>query len=187
MSGGSRCAARSPLGGVRCALAAGHTSAHRAGLGGEVLANWPNFDVEPAAVNVVEAGIEPRRIARPYEQSPIGRNLVDAIAFGTFSHDLLIHDTDEQLVEGTAAFVEQGLHSGGSVLVHSSEDRVAMLRSALGVSPRLQYALDTDLYRTPMTTLFNYERTMAEASDRGELWVTGTVPFGADRAGHPAW
>lgn len=152
-----------------------------------MLANWPNFEVEHADVNGVDDAVAPRPIVRPYEQSSLGRDLVDAIAFGTFSHDLLIHDTDEELVAGTAAFVEQGLHSGGNVLVHSNEDRVAMLRSALGVSPHLQYALDSDLYRTPMTTLFNYERTMAEASDRGELWVTGTVPFGADRARHPAW
>ena len=30
-----------------------------------------------------------------------------------FSHDLLLHDSDVALVEGTRAFVQQGLDSGG--------------------------------------------------------------------------
>ena len=45
---------------------------------------------------------------------------------GRYSHDLLLHDSDAELVAATRAFVELGLASGGQVLVHSSEDRVAM-------------------------------------------------------------
>jgi anti-sigma regulatory factor (Ser/Thr protein kinase) len=71
------------------------------------------------------------------------------------------------------------------VLVHSTEERVAMLRDLLGAHPRLEYGLDCDLYLSPSTTLFAYERRMA--SEPGELWVTGTVPFGDDHAAHPAW
>ena len=112
-------------------------------------------------------------------------NEANAIAHGCYSHDLLIHDTDEELVACTVAFVEQGLSSGGQVLVHSSEDRVAMLRAAVGTHPRLDYGLDAELYLAPMSTLFDYERSVARAS--GELWVTGTVPFGPDHDAHPAW
>ena len=57
------------------------------------------------------------------------------IVGGGYSHDLLLHDSDEDLVEGTVAFVEQGLASGGQVLVHSSEERVTMLREAPGDAP----------------------------------------------------
>src|SRR6478672_2656840 len=114
-------------------------------------------------------------------------NTPNAITRGCYSHDLLIHDNDDDLVAGTVAFVEQGLESGGQVLVHSSEARVAMLRSALGTHPRLDYGLDCDLYLSPMTTLFHYERTLAQRGDDGEFWVTGTVPFGLDHAAHPAW
>jgi anti-sigma regulatory factor (Ser/Thr protein kinase) len=38
-----------------------------------------------------------------------------------------------------------------------------------------------------MTTLFRYERTLAQRGSSGEFWVTGTVPFGLDHAAHPAW
>jgi hypothetical protein len=109
------------------------------------------------------------------------------IASGCYSHDLLIHDNDQQLVDGSVAFVEQGLSSGGQVLVHSCAERVAMLRSVLGTHPRLQYGLDDDLYLSPMTTLFDYARVVARSQGTGELWVTGTVPFGPDRAVHPSW
>jgi len=109
-----------------------------------------------------------------------------AIVHGCYSHDLLIHDDDRELVDGTLAFVRQGLSSGGQVLVHSSEERVAMLHAALGSHPRLEYGLDRDLYLTPMSTLFDYERAVAR-SQEADLWVTGTVPFGPDHSVHPAW
>src|SRR5215218_2040367 len=109
----------------------------------------------------------------------------EAIAGRRYSHDLLIHDCDDDLVEATRAFVERGLASGGRVLVHSSEDRVAMLRDALGSHPRLDYELDRDLYLSPSKTLFAYERALAAKPT--EMWVTGTVPLGDDAAGHAAW
>ena len=114
-------------------------------------------------------------------------DMPNPIVGGGYSHDLLVHDSDEDLVEGTVAFVEQGLASGGQVLVHSSEERVTMLRQALGTHPRLDYGLDGDLYLSPTSTLFAYERKLAESPDAAELWVTGTVPFGADHTQHPSW
>lgn len=107
------------------------------------------------------------------------------IATGRYSHDILLHDSDHELVAATRAFVERGLVSGGPVLVHSSEERVAMLREALGTHPRLEYGLDRDLYLSPSSTLFAYERKLA--AEQVEMWVTGTVPLGDDPAGHPAW
>ena len=102
-----------------------------------------------------------------------------------YSHDLLLHDTDDDLVAATRAFVELGLDSGGQVLVHSSEERVGLLRQAVGTHPRLDYELDSDLYQSPSRTLFAYERQLA--ADPTEMWVTGTVPLGDDSAGHAAW
>jgi anti-sigma regulatory factor (Ser/Thr protein kinase) len=107
------------------------------------------------------------------------------VANSHYSHDLLLHDCDEALVTATRAFVERGLASGGRVLVHSSEERVDLLRSALGSHPRLDYGLDRDLYLSPMSTLFAYERQLA--AEPIEMWVTGTVPLGGDAAGHAAW
>ena len=104
---------------------------------------------------------------------------------GCYSHDLLLHGCDDELVAATRAFVERGLASGGQVLVHSSEERVAMLRVAVGSHPRLDYGLDRELYLSPTNTLFAYERKLAAEST--EMWVTGTVPLGEDPAGHAAW
>jgi hypothetical protein len=107
------------------------------------------------------------------------------VADTRYSHDLLLHDSDDALVSATQAFVELGLASGGQVLVHSSEERVDLLRAALGSHPRLAYGLDRDLYQSPTSTLFAYERALA--AEPTEMWVTGTVPLGGDPAGHAAW
>jgi anti-sigma regulatory factor (Ser/Thr protein kinase) len=107
---------------------------------------------------------------------------------GKYSHDLLLHEgEDAWLVEGTRAFVQRGLESGGHVLVHSSEERVALLQRALGSHPRLEYGLDQDLYLTPTRTLFAYQRKLEETEGPLDLWATGTVPLGADVDGHAAW
>ena len=105
----------------------------------------------------------------------------------SYSHDLLLHDNDQDLVAGTLAFVDQGLSSGGQVLVHGTKNRVAMMRHVLGEHPRLQYALEEELFVSPSRTLFAYERQLAESPEPVELWGTGTVPFGTDPAGHPGW
>jgi anti-sigma regulatory factor (Ser/Thr protein kinase) len=107
------------------------------------------------------------------------------IAAGHYSHDLLVHDSDEDVVAATQAFVERGLASGGQVLVHSSEQHVDMLRDALGSRPRLSYGLDSDLYLSPSRTLFAYESMLA--AEPAEMWVTGTVPLGDDPAANAAW
>jgi anti-sigma regulatory factor (Ser/Thr protein kinase) len=104
-----------------------------------------------------------------------------------FSHDLLLHDSDVALVQGTRAFVQRGIDSGGQVLVHSTEGQVAMLRRALGSHPRLTYGLDQDLYQSPMATLFHYQRVLEDSSGSTALWATGTVPLGEQRAGQDAW
>lgn len=112
---------------------------------------------------------------------------IGGTTYGRYSHDVLVHDNDGDLVDATVTFVQHGLESGGQVLVHSTEERVALLRDALGTHPRLQYGLDCDLYVTPSTTLFAYQRQLQEHADSGEVWVTGTVPFGDERAGQAGW
>jgi len=104
-----------------------------------------------------------------------------------FSHDLLLHDSDVALVQGTRAFVQEGLGSGGSVLVHSTEPQVAMLRQALGSHPRLTYGLDQDLYQSPTATLFHYQRVLEDSGGTTALWATGTVPLGEQRVSQDAW
>lgn len=104
-----------------------------------------------------------------------------------YSHGALVHDNDDELVEGTRAFVEQGLASGGQVLVHGTRDRVGLMREVLGTHPRLEYGFDEELYLEPTQTLFAYQRRLAESPGTGEFWVTGTVPLGHDSAAQAAW
>ena len=104
-----------------------------------------------------------------------------------YSHGLLVHDSDEELVEGTRAFVAEGLASRGHVLVHGTRDRVALLREVLGTHSRLEYGFDEELYLEPTQTLFAYQRRLEERTDPGEFWVTGTVPLGRDAAAQAAW
>ncbi len=62
-----------------------------------------------------------------------------------------------------------------------------MMRVALDPHPRLDFGLDRDLYTSPSSTLFAYQRMLAESPEPVELWATGTVPLGDNPAGHPAW
>ena len=105
----------------------------------------------------------------------------------SYSHGLLVHDSDDELVEGTRAFVERGLASGGQVLVHGTTDRVAFLRELVREHPRLEYGFDEELYQAPTRTLFAYQRRLAEMSAGSNFWVTGTVPVGRDAAERAAW
>ena len=106
---------------------------------------------------------------------------------GGFSHDLLLHDGESAVVPGTLAFVQEGLASGGEVLVHGTEDRVAMLLEILGTHPRLTYGLDRDLYQSPMATLFRYQRALMDSREPAGLWATGTVPVHGDGETQAAW
>lgn len=105
----------------------------------------------------------------------------------SYTHDVLVHDDDEALVAETRAFVELGLAASGQVLVHSSRERVDLLRDALGAEEGLTYGYDEELYQAPMSTLFAYQRAIAQGTGPGGLWVTGTVPIPADRKGQAAW
>ena len=104
-----------------------------------------------------------------------------------YSHGLLVHHDDDELVSGTSDFVERGLDSGGQVLVHGTRDRVGLMREVLGTRPRLEYGFDEDLYQAPTRTLFAYQRRLAEIGEGTEFWVTGTVPLGRDAAERAAW
>lgn len=105
----------------------------------------------------------------------------------TFSHDVLVHHNDDELITATRAFVEQGLASAGTVLVHGTRERVAMMHDVLGTHPRLEYGFDEDLYQMPTRTLFAYQRKLTHNPELIEVWATGTVPFGRDPATQSGW
>ena len=104
-----------------------------------------------------------------------------------YRHGVMVHDTDGELVAVTTAFVTRGLQSGADVLVHSSRDRVELVRRVLGSRAGLEYGLDDELYGEPARTLFAYQRSLAERPPSRPLWVIGTVPLGHDAAEQAAW
>jgi anti-sigma regulatory factor (Ser/Thr protein kinase) len=104
-----------------------------------------------------------------------------------YSHGLLVHHDDDELVEGTRAVVKQGLASGGNVVVRGPRGRVDMMREVLGVHPRLTYGFDEEAYLAPTVALFAYQRLLAESPDATAFWVTGPVPLGRDSAAQAAW
>jgi anti-sigma regulatory factor (Ser/Thr protein kinase) len=109
------------------------------------------------------------------------------ISNGRFSHDLLLHEREDELVDGTRMFVDQGLASGGEVIVHGTEPQVASLREALGRHPRLQYALTCDLVQCSFGTLFAAQRRLAESPEPLELWTVGIRPPSEDFASGSPW
>lgn len=111
----------------------------------------------------------------------------DTRCSSSYSHRLLVHDSDDELVKGTSAFVEEGLASGGHVLVHGTRERVGLLRDVLGFHAGLEYGYDEELYQAPTRTLFDYQRRLAEAPEGTDFWVTGTVPLGHDAKERAAW
>ena len=62
-----------------------------------------------------------------------------------------------------------------------------MLREALGTHPRLDYGLDGDLYLSPTSTLFAYERKLAESPDAAEPVGHRDGPLRRRPHQHPAW
>jgi anti-sigma regulatory factor (Ser/Thr protein kinase) len=104
-----------------------------------------------------------------------------------YGHGLLVHHDDDELVEGTRTFVEQGLASGGNVVVRGPRDRVGTMREVLGAHPRLTYGFDEDAYLAPTRALFAYQKLLAESPDPTAFWVTGPVPLGHDSAARSAW
>ena len=114
-------------------------------------------------------------------------NRPELIPSGSFSHDLLLHDGQNELVDGVRAYVEEGLASGAQVLVHGDEGHLARMRDALGCHPRLEYGLTADLFRRPMSTLFATQRRLAESSVPVELWAVGTVSPANDRTTGTRW
>jgi hypothetical protein len=109
-----------------------------------------------------------------------------AAANPDYSHELLLHEDEWSLIEGTRAFVGRGLVSGGQVLVHGTEARLEMMRGVLEPHPNLHFALDSILYRVPAATLFAQQRALAESEKPLQLWSTGSLP-GADMASFAAW
>ncbi len=110
------------------------------------------------------------------------------IPVGEYTHDMLVHDgPDEYYTESARAFVESGLESGGQVLVHGPPEYVDVLRASLGSHERLDYGLDEDLYRQPMSTLFAYQRTLATAQEPRALWAFGSILYGPEVSGHAGW
>ena len=67
-------------------------------------------------------------------------------AAGSGTHRALIGSTDEELVEGTVAFVCAGLDAGQPVVVAATDPTLELLQKALADRPQVQWADWSDVY-----------------------------------------
>lgn len=74
-----------------------------------------------------------------------------------FSHDVLIHDSDDQLLDTVVPFVRSGLDAGESAVVCCTPPTTGLLQRELGQDPRVAF-LDYDAtYSTPIGAIAAYQ------------------------------
>ena len=98
---------------------------------------------------------------------------------GRFRHDLLLHDSAEQLADLAAAFLVEGLAAGDAAVVVTSSEAAAVLAEALDDDGVI--VLDpADVYgvRTPAALTALRQLAEQRAPEGGRLRVVGETDFG---------
>ncbi len=75
----------------------------------------------------------------------------------TLRHHAFVHESDEEYVAGTAAFLKEGLDAGEGAIVANTRDGLAMMRDALGAdADRVAFVDVSATYTRPAHTVANY-------------------------------
>ena len=74
-----------------------------------------------------------------------------------FSHDVLIHDSDDQLLETVVPFLQAGMESGESAVVCCTPPTTALVQRELGPDPRVTYLDYDSTYSTPIGAIAAYQ------------------------------
>ena len=100
---------------------------------------------------------------------------------GSLCHDVLFHDSPEQLTAGAAPFLLRGLEAGDAAIVAAGAATSALLRDAVDDDPRVHVLERHDLYRDRTPAAIIMFRRLAEqyASDGiRRVRVVGEMDFG---------
>jgi len=74
-----------------------------------------------------------------------------------FSHDVLIHDSDNQLLDTVVPFLQAGMEAGESAVVCCTPSTTALLQDELGQDPRVSFLDYESTYSTPIAAIAAYQ------------------------------
>ena len=97
-----------------------------------------------------------------------------------YEHDLLLHDTPEQLVAVAVPFLQAALEAGDAAVIVAGRRSTAVLTEALGDDDRVVVLDPTDMYRVRTPAAITAFRKLAEqrAPEGGRVRVVGETDFG---------
>jgi anti-sigma regulatory factor (Ser/Thr protein kinase) len=100
----------------------------------------------------------------------------------TCTHDLVLFDSDEELIEAVAPFVADGIAAGDRVLVHGGTGELGALHDAVA-GPGVEIIGG---YATPTATLADFQRLCEDAAGRG-VRAVAPIPASASAAVRAQW
>lgn len=108
---------------------------------------------------------------------------------GALRHHAFIYESDEEYVEGTAAFLKEGLDAGEAAIVGNTRDGLAMMRDALGADAhRVAFVDVSATYTRPAHTVASYYGTFLEQLQGApSVRAVATGQFGATPAEWQEW
>jgi anti-sigma regulatory factor (Ser/Thr protein kinase) len=116
------------------------------------------------------------------EEVPVPANwaVQQPAAQRVYEHDLLLHDTPEELAAVAVPFLQAGLDAGDAAVVIAGPRATAVLRDALGDDDRVVVLEPTDVYRLRTPAAITAFRQLAEqrAPQGHHLRVVGETAFG---------
>jgi anti-sigma regulatory factor (Ser/Thr protein kinase) len=109
---------------------------------------------------------------------------------GRYTHDGLLFDTDDRLVEVAVPFLLEGLAAGEAAVVATGPRTADVLRDALDGHPLVQVLARQDVYRPRTPTAITTFRQLAEertAEGATGVRVVGEVDFGLTQRDWLEW
>jgi anti-sigma regulatory factor (Ser/Thr protein kinase) len=102
---------------------------------------------------------------------------------GTFRHEAFFYDGDDDFVEGTTAFIREGVTAGEPTLVVVSAAKIHALQRALGTaSEKVHFADMADVGRNPARIIPAWRQFVADNSRTGRTLRGVGEPIGPSRS-----
>jgi anti-sigma regulatory factor (Ser/Thr protein kinase) len=104
----------------------------------------------------------------------------DGLPAGRFRHDLLLHDSADELADIAVPFLLDGLEAGDGAVIAAGPDSAAVLTEALGNDDRVLVLNSRDVYRMRTPEAITAFRELADQRTPAgqQLRVVGETTFG---------